>query len=49
LSAQMDPSALVLEPFVLRPAKTDILVKAVGLVWLPWRQAGDGTSEPAWA
>ena len=47
LSSQMDPSALELENYVLRPAKTDILVRMVGLAWLPWRQSATGLVE-AW-
>jgi hypothetical protein len=35
LDAQMDPSALQIEPLVIRPTKTNILVKTVGLVWIP--------------
>ena len=48
LGAQLDPANLELNPYVVRPAKSDILVKALVLVWLPYRQSSDGTSEPAW-
>lgn len=37
LDLQLDPAAIVLEPYSLRPAKTDILVKTVGLAWIPER------------
>jgi hypothetical protein len=35
LDSQTDPSALQIEPLIIRPTKTNILVKAVGLVWIP--------------
>jgi hypothetical protein len=35
LEAAWDPAALVLEPLVLRPKKTDVSVRKALLVWLP--------------
>ena len=48
LGLQTDPSVLEITPYILRPTKSDIMVKAIGLTWLPWRQAADGTVVPAW-
>ena len=48
LGAQLDPANLELNPYVVRPAKSDILVKALVLVWLPYRQNSDGSIESAW-
>jgi hypothetical protein len=48
LASKMDPAAMDLDKLILRPAKTDIMVKMLALAWLPYRQAGDGTLAPAW-
>jgi hypothetical protein len=48
LSGKMDPTSMELTKLVLRPAKTDILVKMMALAWLPYSQKADGTLTPAW-
>jgi hypothetical protein len=48
LAAKGDPATEELEKVSIRPAKKDIQVRFVGLAWLPHRQAGDGTTTPAW-
>lgn len=35
LDDKLDPTALLIEPLLLRPTKTNILIKAVGLAWMP--------------
>ncbi len=44
LTASYEPNALVLETESLKPAKSDVEVKTVALLWLPC----DGRGEPAW-
>ncbi len=41
------PEVLEIEKRPIRPRKSDISVGTVGLCWSPWRQAADGTLEPA--
>jgi hypothetical protein len=48
LAARGDPATEQLDSISIRPAKKDIQVRFVGLAWLPYRQAGDGTATPAW-
>ena len=48
LAAKGDPATEQLDSISIRPAKKDIQVRFVGLAWLPYRQAGDGTATPAW-
>jgi hypothetical protein len=48
LAAKMDPAATDLAKLVLRPAKTDIQVKLLALIWLPYRQDVGGALAPAW-
>ncbi len=43
-AAATDPASEALEKVSLRPKKTDITVRRVGLVWLPYRG-----SDPAWS
>ena len=44
IQASLDPAAVALEPFEVRPRKTDIAA-GVSLVWLPWT-SGTGMNEP---
>jgi len=48
LAAKTDPATEELTKISIRPAKKDIVVKFVGLSWLPYWQAQDGTITPAW-
>jgi hypothetical protein len=48
LAARGDPATEQLDSISIRPAKKDIQVRFVGLAWLPYRQAQDGTATPAW-
>jgi len=48
LSARTDPATEELQTISLRPAKKDISVKLVGLAWLPYWRAQDGTVSAAW-
>jgi hypothetical protein len=47
LQADVDPSHLDVQKTQIRPRKSDISVGTVGLCWIPWRRADDGTLEPA--
>jgi hypothetical protein len=48
LAARIDPATEELQKISLRPAKKDISVKLVGLAWLPYWRAQDGTVSAAW-
>jgi hypothetical protein len=48
LATRLDPMNQTLVPFVLRPAKKDIAVRALVLLWCPVRRSADGTEMPAW-
>lgn len=48
LSAKINPDTEELLKLVIRPAKKDISVKLIALVWLPHWQSSDGTIAPAW-
>jgi len=48
LAARSDPNMEELERISVRPAKKDIIVKLVGLAWLPYWQTPDGRATPAW-
>ncbi|MFA5077965.1 MAG: DUF87 domain-containing protein [Dehalococcoidia bacterium] len=48
LSARIDPASEELQKISLRPAKKDISVKLVGLAWLPYWRAQDGTISAGW-
>ena len=48
LAAKTDPAAEELQKISLRPAKKDIVVKLVGLAWLPYWRSQDGTVAAAW-
>ena len=48
LAARSDPLTEELEKVTVRPAKKDIGVRLVTLVWLPNWQSQDGNMTPAW-
>ena len=48
LAAKSDPMTEELEKVVVRPAKKDIGVRLVTLVWVPQRQNTDGSLASAW-
>ena len=48
LAAKTDPATEQLDKISIRPAKKDIIVQLVGLVWLPYWQSADGKATPAW-
>jgi hypothetical protein len=48
LAAKTDPATEELQKISIRPAKKDIVVKLVGLAWLPYWQTQDGRQTPAW-
>ena len=37
-----------IEPYEVKPRKSDITVDEIGLVWLPWTLTEDGHAEPAY-
>ncbi len=43
----LDIDSLDIEEITVRPRKSDMSVKTVGLVWAPYRVTSDGLSEPA--
>jgi hypothetical protein len=47
LQADIDPAGVEVQKTPVRPRKSDISVGQVGLCWIPWRRADDGTLEPA--
>jgi protein subunit release factor A len=49
LQAKSDPLTEELERVALRPAKKDISVRLVALVWTPNWQSPDGRQTPAWS
>jgi len=48
LAARIDPATEELQKISIRPAKKDIVVKLVGLAWLPYWRAQDGNVTAAW-
>ncbi len=48
IHAALRPEALELEPFLLRPKKTDITIEKVVLAWMPYVVGGEGKLEPAY-
>jgi hypothetical protein len=48
IDAALRPEALALEPFCLRPKKTDITVEKVVLAWMPYLVGAEGKLEPAY-
>jgi hypothetical protein len=49
LTTKIDPLTEELEHLSIRPAKKDILIRLVTLVWLPNWQTSDGRIIPAWS
>ncbi|MBN1849472.1 MAG: DUF87 domain-containing protein [Deltaproteobacteria bacterium] len=47
LRADVDPAHIEIEKDQVRPRRSDISVGTVGLCWIPWRRAADGTLELA--
>lgn len=47
LRAPVAPDAPAIRKRVVRPRKSDIAIGPIGICWTPWRQAADGTLEPA--
>ena len=48
LAARIDPASEELQKISIRPAKKDIVVKLVGLAWLPFWRSQDGSVTAAW-
>lgn len=48
LETKVDPSSEMLETISIKPAKSDIVVQLVSLVWVPYWQDEQGNSIPAW-
>jgi hypothetical protein len=48
LAARIDPATEELQKISIRPAKKDIVVKLVGLAWLPFWRSQDGSITAAW-
>jgi len=48
LEARIDPATESLEPFSIKPDKSEILVQLVTLVWVPYWQDAQGSTAPAW-
>jgi hypothetical protein len=48
LEAKFSATNLKLEPFELKPIKSDIEIDAVALAWLPWRIGPSGAAEPVY-
>ncbi|MGC3972878.1 MAG: hypothetical protein QM771_00640 [Nitrospira sp.] len=48
LMAATEPLTEKLEQIWLKPTKANIVVKLVGLAWVPAWRGTDGTSAPAW-
>ncbi len=47
IQAGMNPAGVELQITPIRPRKSDISIGAVGLCWVPWRPAADGTETRA--
>jgi len=48
LDVRYDAQQETLEEILVRPKTTDVHVSRIGLLWMPWRDRGDGRLEPAW-
>jgi hypothetical protein len=46
LDVELSPSRVKIEPFEIKPQKSDIEVDKISLVWLPWRINAAGSAEP---
>ncbi|MEO8430229.1 MAG: ATP-binding protein [Acidobacteriota bacterium] len=47
-AAASDPLTEKLETVAVRPRKSDVSVRLVGLAWVPWRRDRSGGETPAW-
>ena len=48
LAKAFDPQTEILQPVIVRPSKTDILLRAGGIVWIPFAQDPAGSLNPLW-
>jgi hypothetical protein len=48
INDELSLNALDLEPYEIKPRKSDISVDTCGLLWLPWHINESGIAEPAW-
>lgn len=48
LDPKLDPKEESLDEILVRPRSTDVHVSRIGLLWMPYRDRGDGRLEPAW-
>jgi hypothetical protein len=48
LDSKIDPLTEELETLAIRPKKTNISIRLVALVWMPYWQHPDGTTDTAW-
>jgi hypothetical protein len=48
MAAKMDPMTENLETIMVKPAKTDITVRAMYLCWMPYWLSSDGRLTQAW-
>ena len=48
INDELSVDALELEPYEVKPRKSDISIDTCGLLWLPWSINADGITEPAW-
>ncbi len=49
INDELSVGSLELEPYEIKPRKTDISIDTCGLLWLPWTITKDGIAEPAWS
>jgi hypothetical protein len=48
LAHSFDPQTETLQSVIVRPAKSDILLRAWGILWIPFAQNADGEIETLW-
>ena len=48
LARGFDPQTETLQPFIVRPSKTDILLRSGGILWIPFAQDPAGGMESLW-
>jgi hypothetical protein len=48
LARAFDPQTETLQPVIVRPSKTDILLRAGGVVWIPFARNPAGGTDPLW-
>ncbi len=49
INDELSVESLELEPYEIKPRKSDINIDTCGLLWLPWTVNEDGIAEPAWS